>query len=210
MNSEVNSDLTGFSPVVAIDTDNGTEIGFNLNGRWYTHSACTPAIIEQSKYSWFEYGAPVEIDGAHSIEFYINSAGQESSTATRLDNSSSWQSQTVEDSQITSQVWLNEFPFEEIVSYNHWNGDNEISTLAVLGDKQKKKVFNENTQEFDCIYVNDGKITNNTNCSLEYNLDMITFGELVDSDFYLDALLNGKVTYETDESEIIDDIKRYF
>jgi len=212
-NSKIETNGTGFRDVVLVSSGNEDTIGYMRNGSLVAHSECSAALVDNSisKYSWFEFGQKIENeDGVHSIKYFTNASGQLSSESEKLSLEGQWQEQVVEGDVITRQVWNNEALFDSVITVDNFDGDGIREVVIENGKLFKRKRFNPNSNQFDCSWNDDGTITTDTGCSNESNIDLQVFGAEVDSDKYLGVFDASVVNYEQDESELIDDINRYW
>lgn len=211
-NSRIETDATGFRDVISVSSGSEESIGYMRNGVLVKHSECSAAHIDSStsKYSWFEFGNKVENDSVHSIEYYTNTNGQLSSKTERLELEGRWQEQYVENALVTKQVWNNQALFDQVVVVDNFDGAGIKEAVVTNGKLTKTKRFNTNTTQYDCTWDDDGAITNDPGCTSESVNDVAIFGINVDSDYYLSQLDSATVTYELDESELLEDVRRYW
>ncbi|QFT13361.1 hypothetical protein [Vibrio sp. THAF190c] len=211
-NSRIEIDGTGFRDVISVNSGAEQSIGYVKGGGLTLHSECSAAHIDSSnsKYSWFEFGNKVEHDGVHSVEYYTNSSGYLSSKAERLDREGQWQEQYVENGLVTKQVWKNESLFDLVETVDRYSGDSIKESVITNGKLSKTKRYNFNTTQYDCFWDDDGSITSDIGCLSEDLNDISIFGIAVDSDFYIEQLEHAPITYELDENELIDDVRRYW
>lgn len=213
-NSKIDVNQSGFRNVVLNDSGRIQTIGYLNQNQFVKHSACTAAHKEDNgvnrTYSWYEFGAPKEYKGVHSISYYTNRFGQPSSIATRLSKEGTWQKQYVENGQVTRQDWTNEAPYELILAYNNYDSNNERKVVVSTNGISKTKKYNFNTAQFDCEYNDSGFITVDLGCVNELANDVTIIGSTVDSNFYLNQLLNTKIDYELNFEQFDEDIAKYF
>ncbi|MDF9399168.1 hypothetical protein [Vibrio sp. 1180_3] len=213
-NSKIQPGETGFRSVNLTSSANNTLIGYTDSGQIVPHSECSAAKVVQllsgTMYSWFEFGQPIEKDGVHSILYYTNLNQTLSTKTARLEKEGRWQTQWAEGGKITKQEWTKEPQFSLVEAVNDFEGDGIKQTVITTGKITKTKRFNANSQQYDCMWNNDGVLTSDMGCSNEISNDLSIIGLMVDSDSYLQTLTSATITYETDPDELWEDINRYW
>ncbi|EKO3674175.1 hypothetical protein M3923_002870 [Vibrio metschnikovii] len=214
-NSKIQGEpATGFRTVSKVNLDNGrTIIGYVDQGSLIPHSVCSPAKVEREngtvKFSWYEFGQKMQ-KNIHSILFYTNVNQQLSMKASKLGREGQWQFEWVENGQVTKQEWLNETNYSKVVAVNDFEGNEILESTITIGDTIKKKRFDDNAKQFNCIWRTKTNITKDEGCVNEASFDKSIIGIIVDSDKYINALKNAKVNYETNQEKLYESIRKYF
>ncbi|MDN3663255.1 hypothetical protein [Vibrio agarivorans] len=199
----------GTRDVYRIDTGRETRIGYSQFGRQVLHSECAPARTTyratETLYEWFEFGQPIEEDGILSLRFYTanNRTNLHAIRKVRLGIATEEFSDKSLSSSSTptmrKAIFLGEFPFDRIEVVNNFDFDNVKQVSATIGTSNKTKRWNDNTQQYDCVYTSPTSTRIDNGCENEVSLDdqfLDQSAPLVD---YFDAL-SGSFRYNTNES----------
>lgn len=215
----------GFRDVVILDNSGSeTTIGYENNGTLVPHSECSAAIKKSTgsevSYSWYQYGQVTpsnDNDSVISLEF--SSYGDQTRiTATRKPNVGVPSTEIVElpagdsdskNASIKQKIWKAEVGVSEITASNNFDGSTFMNVIALNGDVSKEIRFNQNTNEWDCIYSNNGHTTLDNSCANEASNDLAIVGFNLDLIQYYESL-SDVVRFEVDSSELDDDINRFY
>ncbi|MGR5167058.1 hypothetical protein ACPV5L_07575 [Vibrio astriarenae] len=204
--------VDGYTYNVEAFTGLGT-IGYVKNGLT-PHSDCTPAIIESysgtTHYHYYQHGQPANSkEGVSSLSFWRSTSGQSMLNATRLKNNGVI---TREDGTLY-RIQLMEWQewFGDVLAQNAFNGSLEHSVLIEVGENSKERRWDDNAQQWQCIYRNNGSIVEISDLCIEEALsDELHLGLSIPSEPYLEQLEKSKRRYQTDEDKLIRDLNDYF
>ncbi|MEZ8733932.1 hypothetical protein [Vibrio sp. 10N.239.312.D08] len=200
--------------VVGVPTQN--TIGYYKNGL-VTHSECTPSSIVQNgsetTYAYYQYGQPINgEDNIHSLKFWLASDGTEMLDATRIFIPQNGESVTREDGKLGSiqlMHWTN--TMGTVTAENSYNGASLQQVLIEYGQNSKERTFNDNTQQWDCVWKDNGSIqATDPSCSNEAVLDTTHLGVVALGDWYWQELQSASRSYKTDEEDIKRHINDYY
>lgn len=215
---------SGTRNTVIAPSGNTTTVGYMNNGELVPHSECSAAIVEetgtQTIFSWYEFGKVVasdDNDGAVFISFTTDNTKM-IIDAKRIANTGTPTYQTVErpidgndtdNARTTRLQWDDEILVDSIVAQDYYDDDAFKNVIAVNGKISKEIRFDENASQWNCIYVNDGFITTDTGCVNESSNDIKILGYNLGLQSYFNQL-SAPISFEVDESELMDDVERYY
>ncbi|ANO35575.1 hypothetical protein A6E01_20395 (plasmid) [Vibrio breoganii] len=194
------------------------EVGYSHQGQLANHSECSAAKISESSastlFEWFEYGNAVEVDGVKTIEFF-NKNNLVNILATRIEATGvadmEYSERDVEfdsSARISKRVWNNELPSMIVTAEDNFDAKGEQRTEAVIGTVTKTKLWNENTQQWDCSYVTTNGNFVDTGCLDETANDITYVGFQLDLQPYFDSLADS-IKYETEPEYLYDDLDSF-
>ncbi|WP_274026701.1 hypothetical protein [Vibrio parahaemolyticus] len=209
---------TGTSAVFRVDSGQGTQIGYSANGGLVLHSECAAALTIRddgsTTYAWFEDGHEVEYDSIQSLRFFtanqrINLHARRNirpgiPTEEYSERSFDYNSRP----QRTRTVFYGEFPYSEIDVRDNYDQGSIRQVSASIGSASKVYRWNDNTDQFDCLYTSHTDTAFDIGCQNEANLDQQYLGLRAPLEDYFKSL-SQPFLYETEEAEIQRHIDRY-
>ncbi|GAL10818.1 hypothetical protein JCM19233_1795 [Vibrio astriarenae] len=135
-------------------------IGYWSNGL-VPHSGCTPALIDSAlgatRYRYYQHGQPANSkEGVNALTFWRSNDGNAMLNATRLAQNGVV---TREDGRLKN-IQLMEWQewFGNVVAQHEYNGSKEHSVKVEVGENSKERRWDENTQQWQCVYREQGGI----------------------------------------------------
>ncbi|MEZ9490620.1 hypothetical protein AB4302_12150 [Vibrio breoganii] len=205
-------------PVILVEYGEVADIGYMYRGDLVNHSECAPAKVttsaSSSRYEWFEYGNAVEEDGVKSLEFFvknnlwnIKAERVEAEGVAEIEYSEK-PLDSDDNAVITKRLWSSDFPIDEIVAEDHFDGKTETFVTAHIGQSIKTIRWNENRQQWDCSYQSNDSNFVDQGCRNEADSDLLYIGFEVPLYDYFDSL-SDSIPYETDYEELDELVDRY-
>ncbi|WMN88247.1 hypothetical protein NI382_05410 [Vibrio parahaemolyticus] len=209
---------TGTSAVFRVDSGQGTQIGYRENGGLVLHSECAAALTIRddgsTTYAWFEYGREVEYDSIQSLRFFT--ANQSINLHARRNIRAGIPTEEYSERsfgfnsrpQRTRTVFYGEFPYSEIDVRDHYDQGTIRQVSASIGSASKVYRWNDNTDQFDCLYTSHTVTAFDIGCQNEANFDQQYLGLRAPLEDYF-QYLSQPFLYETEEAQIQRHIDRY-
>ncbi|MDR9829725.1 hypothetical protein RCJ22_29490, partial [Vibrio sp. FNV 38] len=208
----------GYRDVYRYDSGNEARIGYSYRGRQVLHSECAPALTTtratETRFEWYEFGRSILKDGITSLRFYnVNSRTNLHAISFVSDGvpTEEYSEKAIGSSKTptrTKLIYLGDFPYDTVEVSDNFNQDGIKQVFAAIGQTQKTQRWNDNTQQFDCLYNSASTDRFDAGCANEDLNDQEFFQQDILLLPYFDELTRS-FRYETNESSLMRQVNRY-